>query len=460
MADRITEFEYRLNEGRIEYLDESAFLELIEACIGDQRWETALAASAEGLAQHPFSLDIMCARAAVLLEIDQPDRALTLMNQAAGIAPGEFDVSLLQIEALIELGRTQDAATMIGPLLDAYHPDEDMADLWYFQSIIEEQHGHMKAMHQSLEKAVWYNTRFYEALERMWLSTELLGNYETSITYYEKIIDKDPYSWQVWYNLGHAHACMENYEAAAEAFEYACIIDEEQEHPWRDQGEMRMQTGEFDRAIECFIMALDKSEERSSDLLTRLGDAYEKAGKRQLAIEALREAIKYNPQDDDALYNYGCIQMSEREYEDAIVTLEQAIAIQNEKEEYFVALAEAYFQTGRMGQAEMCLHSAIELAPEQAGYWLHYASMLLHNGELAEALELLEEALSQQHTPQLDYARIACLFRLGKRQEACQSLCLQLAEDFNAHETLFAVAPELSADPDVISLVRAFRLDA
>jgi tetratricopeptide (TPR) repeat protein len=293
----------------------------------------------------------------------------------------------------------------------------------------------------------------------MWLSTEMLGNYEESILFYEEIIDRDPYSWQIWYNYGHALACLERYLPAADAFEYACIIHEENEHAWRDQAEMRLQLGQTDRAVDCLLTALDKAETRDPELLTRLGEAYEKHGQHDQARKTLREALALDPGHDEAHFRLGCLLLLQEKLESAVYHLETAIDIQNEREEYYVALAEAYFQQGFLAQAEMCLHRALELAPEQSSYWLQYASFLLQNGSLEEALDILDSAISQQRSPQLDYARIACLFRLGKRQEACQSLCLQLAEDYNAHQTLFELAPELSSDPDVISLVRAFRLE-
>lgn len=458
MADWTSDFESRLEEGNAGYLEEQTFLELIDTCMSGGRWSNALDLSVEALRQHPYSIELRCSQATVMLELDRAEEALAVLEQAARMAPGELEVLFLQVETLIELGRAPEAERILAPCLNQ-GTREDRADAWYFQSLIEEQRDAWRVMHQCLEKAVRFNTRFPEALERMWLSTEMIGNYEESITFYEEIIDRDPYSWQIWYNYGHAQACLERYEQAAEAFEYACIINEDNEPAWRDQAEMRLQLGQTDRAVDCLLTALDKAETRDPELLTRLGEAYEKHGDHELARKTLREALALDPGHDEAHFRLGCLLFLQERLEEAVYHLEVAVDLQNEREEYYVALAEAYYQQGFIAQAEMCLHRALELAPEQSGYWLQYASFLLQNGSLVEALDILDSAISQQRSPQLDYARIACLFRLGKRQEACQSLCLQLAEDYGAHHTLFDLAPELSSDPDVISLVRAFRIE-
>lgn len=456
MPDWTSDFEARLAEGNSGYLDEQVFLDLIEQYLTGGKADLAYTASCEALLQHPFSVDLMCSQAAVLLELEKPEQALSVLRHASGISPGELDIQLLQVETLIELGRSNEAEIILSPFLEE-GSTEDLADAWYFKAMIEEQRDQWLQMHHSLERAVRYNPRFQEALERLWLSTEMLGNYTESATFYEEIIEQDPYAWQVWYNLGHAHSCQENYEQAAEAFDYACVINEEFEHAWRDLGEMYLQLGKFQKAVESFLTSLEKSESQDPDLLVKLGEAYEKNGEREQAVTTFKTALVLDDKHDEALFRLGCIRVLESSYDEAVFQLEAAINLNGDREEYYVALAEAYFQKGNLPQAEFCLNRALELAPEQSSYWLQYASFLLQHGSLTEALDILETAIGQQFSPQLDYARIACLFKLGKRQEACQSLCLQLAEDFDAHQTLFDVAPELSADPDVISLVRAFR---
>jgi hypothetical protein len=105
MADWTSDFESRLAEGNAGYLEEQAFLDLIETCMSGARWTQALDLSMEALRQHPFSIELMCSQATVLLELDRAEEALLVLEQAAGMAPGETDVLFLQVETLIELGR-------------------------------------------------------------------------------------------------------------------------------------------------------------------------------------------------------------------------------------------------------------------------------------------------------------------------------------------------------------------
>lgn len=458
MSDRMSEFEFSFSQGHSSYREEQVFLDLIEEYLAHGNTQMAYAACREGLKQHPFSIDLLCSHATVLLEMDKPDQALVILEHAASMSPGEEEVDFLRVETLIELDQMDEAEHILSMLLQT-SSGEDRSDAWYFKSIIEESRENWVEVHRTLEQAVILNPQFQEALERLWLCTEMLGNYAESADFYKKVLDKDPYSWQVWYNLGHAYACLEDLPAALEAFDYASIINSDFEYIWRDLGDIWLQMGNAAKAVECLETALAKSEINDPDLLTRLGDALEQQGKHPQAIQRYLEAIALDPQQDEAHYHLGCLYMMQDEVELAAHHLELAIKHQSDREEYYVALAEVYFCQGLNASAEDCLHRALELAPEQSAYWLQYASYLLEEGSLEEALDIIDSAIHQQSSPQLDYARIVCLFKLGKRQEACQSLCLQLAEDFTAHQTMFDLAPELVQDPDVISLVRAFRTE-
>jgi tetratricopeptide (TPR) repeat protein len=458
MPDWTSEFETALLTGSTGYHEERIFLNLIDAYLEQGKVALAYAAGMEGLKQHPYSVDLLCSYASVLLEMDDPGKALLILDQANSLSPNEKEVSFLRVETLIELDRYAEAERLLQTLL-LESDESDLADAWYFQSIVEEQRENWEDVHHCLTLAVKYNMRFQEALERLWLSTEMLGNYAESAKFYKEILDIDPYSWQVWYNLGHAYSCLEDHHAAVEAFDYACIINENFEHAWRDQGDVWMHLGNPQKAVECYKTALEKAESGDADLLIRLGEAIGKTGRIEEARQYLKSGLAKDHQNDEGHYHLGRLCLLEKESNAAIAHLESAININNEREEYYVALAEAYFQLGMYSLAEISLHRAIELAPEQSSYWIQYAAILLHSDSLEEALEILDTAISQHASTHLDYARIACLFKMGKRQEACQSLCLQLAEDFKSHQTMFDMLPELSHDPDVISLVRAFRTE-
>ena len=60
-----------------------------------------------------------------------------------------------------------------------------------------------------------------------------------------------------------------------------------------------------------------------------------------------------------------------------------------------------------------------------------------------KALALMMEAMEQSYDTSLVYGQIACLFYLGRNQEAMYRLGDALIDDFMSHDTLFTVYPPL-----------------
>ncbi len=56
---------------------------------------------------------------------------------------------------------------------------------------------------------------------------DLLGQLESHLGFYNKLIDRDPYSHHAWYNLGIAYSKLERYEEAVQAYEYATLVKED-----------------------------------------------------------------------------------------------------------------------------------------------------------------------------------------------------------------------------------------
>ena len=146
----------------------------------------------------------------------------------------------------------------------------------------------------------------------------------------------------------------------------------------------------------------------------------------------------------------------ENKWESAISSFRKAIRIEDTQEEYMAALASAYQRTDAYPKAEKYWKIAIKLAPEECSFWVQLAQYYMEVGRIDEALTCLEDAENFAVGSDITYCRIACLFLIGKRQEAIYWLGEALTEDFDTHNALFEFLPELEDDHDVISLISAY----
>jgi tetratricopeptide (TPR) repeat protein len=452
--DLVTEYENMIQRGLATFFDEKDYLKLVDYYEEEGLFERALEVVEQALKNHQYSADFYIRKAQLLLDTSREELALDVLEQAAVFAPGEADIFLLRAEALAYLNQTDEAFAILEDLKQTAD-QEEMSDIFVVEATIYENLEQFEQMFFSLKAALQENPRHKEALERIWLCVELSKNYEESINIHEEILDADPYSYLAWYNLGHAHSYLGHYEEAIEAYEFAYVINEKFEYAYRDCAEMCFELKLYHKALKCYLEILENFEPES-EVLLRVGQCYQNLENYKTARKYYQDALRLDPLDDEVHFQIGECYACEEKWKSAIVAFRKAISIEDNREEYYAAIGNAYFRSGDLEKAEPNFRLATELASEESSYWIQYAGFLMDTGRGEEALLLLDEADLYAVGADLQYCRVACLFRTGRRQEAFYRLGEALIEDFGSHSTLFDLIPELERDPAVLSLISTY----
>ena len=74
-----------------------------------------------------------------------------------------------------------------------------------------------------------------------------------------------------------------------------------------------------------------------------------------------------------------------------------------------------------------------------------------------EALNTLDEAEMMSEGTELLYCRVACLFQLGRRKEGLFLLGQALTDNFDMHDALFDLQPDLETDNEVLAVIAVYR---
>ena len=156
---------------------------------------------------------------------------------------------------------------------------------------------------------------------------------------------------------------------------------------------------------------------------------------------------------DEAFYFVGKCYAKEDAWSWAAYYFQKALAIDGEMEDYLAALGEAYFKMGMYNRGSNYWRHAIRMVPEEALYWSRYATLLLNAGRPADALAILEEAEEWASGYPLDLALCACLYALGRKQEALEVLSQTLPDHSNVPAALSEFLPELESDPEIRAML-------
>lgn len=450
------EFEAMQETGTVCFLEKETFMNLISYYETDDVAQ-ALIVTEFALEQYPFSEEFFLQKAQLLIQINKSEEALAWLSDALTYGTDEIELAIIRAEAFLRLEKYADAHASLRAVPLKNCSREDLSDLYYCEGLIYEDQEKFQYMFHALRRALLLNPRNEAALERIWLCTELTQKYDASIRLHLELIDEAPYSYLAWYNLGNAYACLGDWEKAIESFEFTIAINEKFDFAYRDAIAACLEAGRYAHALDLFN-DLRTFQQPDSEILLQVGECYERERVTEKAIELYQEAIDLNPEDPEIHFRLGSLYASLEQWELALFSLEKAVNLEKRREEFLVALAEACYQLGQLERAGNLFQQATEAAPEQSIIWIQYAAFLIAVNEYEVARDIASEGAWYVPSPELDYLKAACLFLLGKKKEGKVVLLEALSENYDLHELIFEIAPQLENNRHVMALIASYKV--
>ncbi|HMQ07463.1 MAG TPA: CDC27 family protein [Saprospiraceae bacterium] len=453
----VSEFESQYENGSVQYLDEKAYYQLIRYYEEESQWSKALDVVNLALNQFKYRSDFYLFKAKILFALNENEQCLLCIQEAEHLSPNETEVLLLKAKALSKSKRFEESLAILSNV-KKYVMASELTDLYLCESFIFEMMKDYDTMYEVLKKAIFLDPKHEEALDRMLLCTGLGRKYEESIVFFKHIIEIEPYSYLAWYNLGYAYNYIGEYEKAINAMEYSFIINPDFESGYLECAELCLQENQYERAFQIYeesnnIFGPD------SELITNMAHCFIKMGKIDKTKYLLAKAIRLDPYNDEAYFLLGECYSKESNWYSAINAYHKAVNIDERCEDYYFGLAKAYVKVENYTKAVYNFNKATKNGPEQSIYWSEYVSFLLKIGLYEEALDILDEAEDYTFGANLLYCRAITLFYLGKRQEGMLILEEALTENFEEHNILFQIAPELEVDKEILSMIKYFKAE-
>jgi tetratricopeptide (TPR) repeat protein len=451
----IARYEAMSQKGTVSFLEETVFLEMIDFCDTESKHRLALRISDDAITQHPFCVSLYLRKAHLLLNRHKIAESLVTIEQADLIEPHNMNVGLLHAELLAVQGQHKKALAILAEL-KGHASTEEGSELYLVEAQLFEDLGQHSKMFDALRKCLSMNCSNNEAYEKMIWATEYSQRYAESITFHNRLLDRNAYNWRAWLNLGFANEALEKYPEAIDAFEFAFAIDDKCRAAYMEAGELHIQLGEYQRAQYVYESAIFNTGEDAL-ILQKLGFCAQKTENLQTAYLFYKRSLELNPNDAETYFHLGECYKGLGKWQKAIDVYLRAIAIDNRKEEFHAALAEAYWQTEQFGKALSSFRKAAITAPEDLVYWLRYAGFLFSVGQEKKALSVLQDAQNYVFGAEIEYCQIACLMSLGRRSEALYRLSEALAEDFDKHTTLLSWRPDLAENADFQNMINDYK---
>lgn len=451
----VAEFESKCDRGSIGYLEEKNYQQLIYFYEDEMHFDKALEVVDYAIKQYAYRSEFYTLKARLLLKLNDIEEAIDLLDIAETIAPFELEVRILKAKALIQ-NKVFNGAIEILEDLKSYANNGDLAEIYVCESYLHEAMDDFEKMFKSLEQALIIDPSNLEALNRIWFSVELSRKFKDSIALHKSILDRDPYSYHAWYNLGHAYACTGEYDLAISSMEYSFIINEDFEAGYIDCADLCFQTRKYRRSLELY-KELNERFGPDPEYLFHQANCQFELGAISKAKRTLFKSLKFDPFNDEVYYLIAKCYVHQKNWINAINAYEKAINIEDRREEYYAGLAKVFVEIGDFQKALKNFKQSTEIGREESIYWEEYVSFLFRQKNYTLALEVINDSEDYTYSPKLLYQKAVAHFALNKKSKTKRLLEEALMEDYRLHKVIKEYLPGMLEDPSIRSMITYFK---
>jgi tetratricopeptide (TPR) repeat protein len=251
------------------------------------------------------------------------------------------------------------------------------------------------------------------------------GRYDEAKAAFEHALTLDPNCAPAWNGIGRVNYHIGTPEAAIAAYEHAIAIDPHFDHAYYGIGILlSAKLGQYEGAVAAFQRGLAANPD-ASYLQGAIHSTYARMGRLDAAMAAFERSLALNPSDTFALGWLNMILLRRKQFDDVIALCQREIAIKPEHSPHRL-LGFALELTGRRDEAILQLEQAIALEPKDYEARAALARLYRSAGRLAEADEH-ERIAREDSTADEDYG-LACVESVMRNADAALPL-LKIALD-------------------------------
>ena len=294
-------------------------------------------------------------------DVSARERVEALSAEKSGIDdPARMD----EFTNYIQTGRFQE----VEPLLVAYVKDHPKSSWgWYalgYSRFAQKKIGEsIQALAQSLQLDI-QNAEAHKILGR---DLMIIGRLDAAQAEFEQGIRYKPQSAEMYFNLGKLFSIRDNWALARQEFEAALRIDPNYVEGLDGLGFAQDALNDDDAAVASYEKAIAINASRQGTFVSshvNLSAHYNRKGDSEKALEYARAALKLDPKSDGAWFQQAKALEAQGQLNDAVDSLNKAVAINPRSASYYYVLANICKRLGRTEERRQALESFQRLEKE------------------------------------------------------------------------------------------------
>ncbi|MES1214207.1 MAG: tetratricopeptide repeat protein [Bacteroidota bacterium] len=446
-----------LKSGRSHaFIEEEAFEKIIDHYHEKDDFNRAMEAAELGTEQFPYSSALLIKKADILLSNRRYKDALTVLQQASLLDSGDINLYILETDAYLALDQPDKAVVILEKALSLFEGQERLELLFELADVYDDYEEFDKVF-DCLKMVLDEDPNNEEALYKICFWTDFTGRNEEGIRLHQHIIDEYPYNDLAWFNLGAAYQGIKLYEKAIDAYQYATTINEKFDFAYRNIGDAYIRLRKYKEAIEALekVIELAKPEDV---IYEAIGHCYDRMKNFAQARFYYRKASHLHLDDSKLYYKIACTYFNEGQWQSCIKQLDHALRIQRSKPEYNLLMGECKVAIGSFKEAVQYFSNVVRVRPRSTTGWEALIRCLYKAEFFEEALEQAQAALTvTKGKPLFLFYRSAALFSNGKTKEAILQLEIAMERSPRLLKKFVELNPAILQNQLVVDVIARFK---
>jgi len=438
------------------FLEEDAFLEIIEYFDDMEQIRKAKEATRIALEYYPFSSELLVKKADYLILEKQYEDALNILEQATTYDNQDINISILKTDAYLGLGREDAAAREVETAMQKFD-SEDCVDLLFELADVYDDYEIFGKVFDCLKKVLEIDPNNEEALYKICFWADFTRRNEESVFIHQNIIDDYPYNELAWFNLGTAYQGLKLYEKAIDAYQYALAINEKMDYAYRNMGDAYIRLRKYKEAIEALKRSLEIGRPESI-IYEAIGYCYHRMDSLQNARYFYRKAVHLNPAESKLYYKIALTFMDEAQWLQALKFIETAKNFSRNIYEYDLIKGECLMYLENFEEAIQTFGIVVNHRPKNVAGWVYLIKCLYYAEDYETAADQALNAYdSTGNKPLFLFYYAFALYAVGNIEDALIYLESALHQAPKLFKKVMELNPSILQNNRVVDLLAQFR---
>ena len=440
--DLISRYEEMVEKGKNYYFDVEDLEFILDFYIDMNQMGKAKQAVRHAFNLHPEALQLQIKKAKILLKNSNPKRAISTLDNVQEIEMANTELYQIKGHAYVLLNDIKAAKEQYDQALQFIHDKEELVDALYSISQTLQFQGLYELAIQYLKQAYNLIDDYLFILYDLAYCYERTENTHQSLVYYEKYLEKDPFSDHVWFTVGRLYEEEGNIDKALEAYDFVNAINPKFPEVLLEIARIYEDSFQHKKAIHYYSNYLEIDPE-NYDVHYFMGNCFNLLDELDNSLEYYHKSLSIEPFNAKVFHGMASVFYKKNLLHDALFYSKRATLVDEDNAKFQLLFGKISSKLNRKANAVTAYRKAVDLKPQLVYYWIQLLDELIHQNKISEGIKVIQESLEfHRNSPAILYRLSALQFKKGSKENSLQNFKRAFSLDKKNYHDFFKICPE------------------